>query len=39
MDTNQKKNPMYSNTDTSKVVLSDDEWKCFEKVLKEAAGK
>ena len=28
MDTsNQKKNPMYSNTDTSKVVMSDDEWK------------
>ena len=24
---NQKKNPVYSNTDTSKVVLSDDEWK------------
>ena len=21
-----KKNPVYSNTDTSKVVLSDDEW-------------
>ncbi len=28
MDTsNQKKNPIYSNTDTSKVVMSDDEWK------------
>src|SRR6476619_2534537 len=28
MDTsNQKKNPVYSNIDTSKVVLSDDEWK------------
>jgi peptide-methionine (R)-S-oxide reductase len=28
MDTsNQKKNPVYSNTDTSKVVMSDDEWK------------
>jgi peptide-methionine (R)-S-oxide reductase len=24
---NQKKNPVYSNTDTSKVVLSDEEWK------------
>jgi peptide-methionine (R)-S-oxide reductase len=27
METNQKKNPVYSNTDTSKIVLSDDEWK------------
>src|SRR6476620_7254598 len=28
MDTsNQKKNPVYSNSDTSKVVMSDDEWK------------
>jgi peptide-methionine (R)-S-oxide reductase len=28
MDTsNQKKNPVYSNTDTSKVVMNDDEWK------------
>jgi peptide-methionine (R)-S-oxide reductase len=25
--TNQKKNPVYSNTDTSKVVLREDEWK------------
>ena len=24
-----KKNPVYSNTDTSKVVLSDDEWQKF----------
>lgn len=24
---NQKKNPVYSNTDTSKVVLADEEWK------------
>ncbi|MGC4035418.1 MAG: peptide-methionine (R)-S-oxide reductase MsrB [Chitinophagaceae bacterium] len=27
MDSTGKKNPIYSNTDTSKVVLSDDEWK------------
>jgi peptide-methionine (R)-S-oxide reductase len=27
MDSSNKKNPVYSNTDTSKVVLSDDEWK------------
>lgn len=26
-NSNQKKNPVYSNTDTSKVVLNDDEWK------------
>ena len=25
--TNKKNNPIYSTTDTSKVVLSDDEWK------------
>lgn len=24
---NSKKNPVYSNTDTTKVVLTDDEWK------------
>ncbi|QEC67942.1 peptide-methionine (R)-S-oxide reductase MsrB [Panacibacter ginsenosidivorans] len=24
---NNKKNPVYSNTDTNKVVLTDDEWK------------
>jgi len=27
MDSTNKKNPVYSNTDTNKVVLSDDEWK------------
>ena len=27
MDSTDKKNPVYSNTDTSKVVLNDDEWK------------
>ncbi len=27
MDTKDKKNPIYSNTDTSKVVLSNEEWK------------
>lgn len=27
MDTNSKKNPMFSKTDTSKVALSNDEWK------------
>src|SRR5438132_657313 len=28
MDTsNQKKNPAYSNTDTTKVVMPDEEWK------------
>jgi len=27
MDSTNKKNPVYSNTDTDKVVLSDDEWK------------
>jgi peptide-methionine (R)-S-oxide reductase len=26
-DMDSKKNPVYSNTDTSKVVLTDDEWK------------
>ena len=26
-NSNQKKNPLYSNTDTSEVVLNDDEWK------------
>ncbi len=27
MDTSDKKNPVYSNTDTSKVALSEEEWK------------
>ncbi|MBL7730815.1 MAG: peptide-methionine (R)-S-oxide reductase MsrB [Chitinophagaceae bacterium] len=27
MDTSQKKNPVYSNTDTAKVALSEEEWK------------
>jgi peptide-methionine (R)-S-oxide reductase len=27
MNTNDKKNPVYSNTDSSKVTLSDDEWR------------
>ena len=27
MDTKKKNNPVYSNTDTSKVALSEDEWK------------
>lgn len=27
MDTSSKKNPVYSNSDTSKVVLNDSEWK------------
>jgi peptide-methionine (R)-S-oxide reductase len=27
MDTPAKKNPVYSNTDTNKVVLTDSEWK------------
>ena len=27
MDDTTKKNPAYSNTDTSKVNLSEDEWK------------
>jgi peptide-methionine (R)-S-oxide reductase len=27
MDTSKKSNPVYSNTDTSKVNLSEDEWK------------
>jgi len=27
MDTTDKDNPVYSNSDTSKVVLSDEEWK------------
>jgi peptide-methionine (R)-S-oxide reductase len=27
MDSSNKKNPAYSNTDTNKVVLSNDEWK------------
>lgn len=27
MDTTKKHNPVYSNTDTSKVALSEDEWK------------
>jgi peptide-methionine (R)-S-oxide reductase len=27
MDTSKKRNPVYSNTDTSKVNLSEDEWK------------
>jgi peptide-methionine (R)-S-oxide reductase len=26
-NSNEKKNPVYSNTDTSKVVMSDDDWK------------
>jgi len=27
MDSTKKNNPVYSNTDTSKVALADDEWK------------
>jgi Conserved domain frequently associated with peptide methionine sulfoxide reductase len=27
MDTTKKSNPVYSNTDTGKVVLSEEEWK------------
>jgi peptide-methionine (R)-S-oxide reductase len=27
MDSSEKKNPVYSRTDTGKVVLSDEEWK------------
>ncbi len=27
MDTDKKNNPVYSTTDTSKVTLTDDEWK------------
>lgn len=27
MDTSQKNNPVYSNTDTSQVTMSDEEWK------------
>lgn len=27
MDTTQKKNPVYSNSDSSKVAMSDEEWK------------
>ena len=27
MDSTQKNNPVYSNTDTSKVTVTDDEWK------------
>jgi len=27
MDSSKKNNPVYSNTDTSKVALADDEWK------------
>jgi peptide-methionine (R)-S-oxide reductase len=27
MDSNEKKNPVYSRSDTNKVVMSDDEWK------------
>jgi len=27
MDNNKKDNPVYSNTDTSKVALTDEEWK------------
>lgn len=27
MDTHKKNNPVYSNTDTGKVVLSEEEWK------------
>src|SRR5688572_27483736 len=27
MDSTKKNNPAYSNTDTNKVVLSDEEWK------------
>jgi peptide-methionine (R)-S-oxide reductase len=27
MDSSEKKNPVYSNTDTSKVEISEDEWK------------
>jgi peptide-methionine (R)-S-oxide reductase len=27
MNSSEKKNPVYSNTDTGKVVLSDEEWK------------
>ena len=27
MDTTQKKNPVYSNSDTSKVAMTDEEWK------------
>lgn len=27
MDTTQKNNPVYSNTDTSQVALNDEEWK------------
>ena len=27
MDNNQKNNPVYSKTDSSKVVMKDEEWK------------
>ena len=27
MDSTKKNNPVYSNTDTSKVAMSDEEWK------------
>ena len=28
-NSNQKKNPVYSNTDTSKVAMADEEWKKY----------